>query len=50
LKKDRMRTLPKPSRLRGLRVPRKSPRKHLSVQADDKIRMTVMTVPTWLLN
>jgi hypothetical protein len=34
------------SRLLNLKVPRKSPRKHLSVQADDKIRVTVMIAPT----
>jgi hypothetical protein len=41
-----MRRLLKPSRLLSLRVPRKSPRKYLSVQVDDKIRVTVMIVPT----
>jgi len=45
-KSDRMRKLP---RLSNLRVPRKSARKHLRGQVYDKIRVTVMSVPTWLL-
>jgi hypothetical protein len=32
-----------------LRVPSKSPRKHLTVQVGDKTRVTIMSVPTWLL-
>ena len=46
---DRRRRLRKLSRLSILKVPRKSPRKHLRVQVNDKIRVTVTSAPTWLL-
>ena len=49
MKKDKKRRLLKQSRLPSLKVLRKSPRKHLNVQDDDKIRMTVMIVPTRFL-